>query len=461
MKRIGWLKFGRFRGDSHGRHSTAEEQRKQRLRGEKLCENSALSAPLRLNVSRCLCLALALAAACLLLACSRPRPGDAPALTPAQFVSLPWEEVVSRARGTTVNYGMWAGDEARNRYFQTSVAAALKQKYDLTLRLVPNSDVAEAVNKLLNEKGAGKTSGGSIDFVWINGENFRTAKQAGVLWGPFAESLPNIRYYDEEARGRDFGTPIEGLEAPWQRAQFVIAYDTARVPEPPRSIEALRGWIKAHPGRFTYIAPPDFTGSVFIRHLLLHFGGGAQNFQRGFDEALYQKAAAATVEYLNDIEPHLWRKGETYPASPGEADRLFANNEIDFTMSYGPSFASDKIARGEYPPTVRTFVFDAGTIGNYSFLAVPFNAANVAGALVAINYLMSPEHAIEQGRALGTLFPMRLDRLSEEERQAVNALPRGPATLPLETLAAHQLPEPDAQYLERLEKDWAEKVLRR
>ncbi|MCW5970714.1 MAG: ABC transporter substrate-binding protein [Blastocatellales bacterium] len=399
------------------------------------------------------------------LVCVLPAAGCAPAkqdtLTPEEFASMSWEDVVERARGGEVNYGMWAGDEARNRFFQGPVAARLKELYGITLRIVPNSDVAEAVNKLLNEKGAGRNAGGSIDLLWINGENFRTAKQAGVLWGPFAERMPNIRYYDEEARLRDFGTPIEGYEAPWLRAQFVFAYDTARLADPPRSIPALRDWIKAHPGRFTYIAPPDFTGSVFVRHLLLHFGGGAQKFTEGFDEKLYAKAAALTVEYLNDIKPYLWRKGETYPSSQREADRLFVNSEIDFTMNYGPSFASERIARGEYPASVRTFVFDEGTIGNFSFLAVPFNAANTAGALVVINHLMSVELAIEQGKALGTLFPMDLDKLTPEDRARVAAVPLGPATLSIEELAAHRLPEPDVEYLERLERDWMEKVLRR
>jgi putative spermidine/putrescine transport system substrate-binding protein len=378
-----------------------------------------------------------------------------------QLSARKWEEIVVLARGSTVNFGMWAGDEARNRYFQGPVAEIIKQKYDITLRVVPNSDVAEAVNKLLNEKTAGRASGGSVDFIWINGENFRTAKQAGVLWGPFAESLPNIRYFDEQARQRDFGTPIEGLEAPYLRAQFVMAYDTARVSEPPRSLEKLREWIKAHPGRFTYPAPPDFTGSVFIRHLLLHLSGDAQKLANGFDELLYQKASAATIEYLHDIKPYLWRKGETYPATPKEFDRLFANNELDFSMNYGPSFASERIARGEFPPTTRTFVFDSGTIGNYSFLGIPFNASNVAGALVVINHLMSPEQSIDQSKTLGTLFPLRLDTLSPEQRAAVNALPRGAATLSTEELTSHQLSEPDAQYLERLEKDWVEKVLKK
>jgi putative spermidine/putrescine transport system substrate-binding protein len=339
----------------------------------------------------------------------------------------------------------------------------VKERYGVTLRFTPVGDTADVVNKLLNEKGAGRTVGGTIDMVWINGENFRTAKQGGVLWGPFAESLPNIKHFAEDARQRDFGTTVEGYEAPYQRAQFVIAYDTARVPDPPRSIEKLRDWIKSHPGRFTYLAPPDFTGSAFIRHILIFYlkrNAGGAAFDVSFDEQRYQQAISPTIAYLNEIKPYLWRKGETYPASPKEADRLFANSEIDFTMSYGPSFASERIARGEYPPTARTFIFDEGTIGNFSYLAIPFNASNPAGALVVINHLMSPAHALDQGRALGSLFPLLSSGLAPDERAAVEALPLGPATLTVAELAKHQLPELDAQYLERLEKDWRKMVLR-
>jgi len=398
-----------------------------------------------------------------LAGCAKTASSSRPALTAEQFSRARWEEVVEQAAGGEVNFAMWSGDEARNKYYQSNVAAAVKRQYGVTLRLLPTNDTADIVNKLLNEKGAGKTSGGTVDLVWINGENFRTAKQGGVLWGPFAEALPNIKLFAEDARQRDFGTPVEGYEAPYQRAQFVIAYDTARVSDPPRSIEKLREWIETHPGRFTYLAPPDFTGSAFIRHILLFYL--KQDSTRGafdgkFDEQHYQRAADATVAYLNEIKPHLWRKGETYPTSPKEADRLFANSEIDFTMSYGPGFASEHIARGEYPRTARTFVFDEGTIGNYSYLAIPFNASNPAGALVVINHLMSPPHALDQGRALGSLFPLLPDGLSPEERAAVEGLPLGPATLPVAELAKHQLPEPDAQYLERLEKDWREKVLK-
>jgi putative spermidine/putrescine transport system substrate-binding protein len=398
-------------------------------------------------------LVLTLAAAC--------RRADAPApFAAGTLQTIDWAELCARARGTTVRYAMWSGDEALNRFYQGPATATLQQELRITLRIVPLSDTADLVNKLLNEKSA--NASGSIDLVWINGENFRTARQGGLLWGPFADRLPNIRYFDAAARARDFGTATDGYEAPWQQAQFVFAYDEARVKEPPRSLPALAAWIASHKGRFTYPAIPDFTGSAFIRHVLLHSGGvPPAAFSERFDESLYARASQDALGWLRAIKPHLWRQGATYPATPAEQDRLFVNGEIDFSMNYAPAFASEKIARGEFPASVRTFVLDEGTLSNYSFLAIPFNAPNPAGALAVINHFMSPAHALAHARALGGLFPLLADRLSPVERAAVDALPRGPATLPPELLARKRIPEADAEYLERFERDWRAEVLRR
>lgn len=332
------------------------------------------------------------------------------------------------ARPREVTFAMWAGDEARNRYFETVVGPQLSARHGLTLRIVPYGHTSEVVSKLITEKGAGKTTGGSVDVVWINGENFRAAKQAGVLWGPLA--MP--RLYPPEAYEKDFGTPIEGLETPWQSAQFVLAWDTARFAEPPRTLDGLLAWVKAHPGRFTYPAPPDFSGSVFTRHFLL---------AKGFD---------AGLAALHEMKPYLWKQGETYPATIAELDRLFANHEIDFAMSYGPSFASERIARGTFPDTVRTFVFDSGAIGNFNYLAIPFNAADRQAALTLIGDLTSRERLLDMARQLGHTFP---------HAGPDPGLPRGLATLPPALLREKFLPEPDADVLVRFEQAWRQRVL--
>ncbi|MCU0492879.1 MAG: ABC transporter substrate-binding protein [Chloroflexaceae bacterium] len=378
---------------------------------------------------------------------------------------LPWNEIEAAARGGTVNFFMWGGDENINRYITQFVAGQLKEQYDITLTQTPVTDIAETVNKLLGEKTAGKTSGGSVDLVWINGENFRTMRQGGLLYGPWAQQLPNSSLVPWENPGvaNDFGYPVEGFEAPWGRAQFVMTYDSAKVPNPPTSFAALLEWARANPGRFTYPAPPDFTGSVFVRHGFYEAAGGFNQLLGPFEEAVFNKKAPAAWNYFNELRPHLWRNGETFPQSLADLDQLFASGEVDFTMNYNPAYASGQVEKGIFPDTTRTFLFDAGTIANTHYVAIPFNSSQKAAAMVVANFLQSPQAQLEKAKPTvwGDLTALDPARLSAEDQAALSAIPRGVATLAPDVLAANALPELQSSWLDRIEKGWQENVLRR
>lgn len=62
--------------------------------------------------------------------------------------------------------------------------------------------------------------------IWINGVNFKNLSQAGLLYGPFASSLPNGALFDfsSSAIAYDFGTPTKGYEMPYNGAELVMIY---------------------------------------------------------------------------------------------------------------------------------------------------------------------------------------------------------------------------------------------
>lgn len=375
-----------------------------------------------------------------------------------------WDETLRRARGQTVDWYMWGGFPSTNEYVNGFVAARVKELYGITLRQVPVTDIAEVISKLLVEKQAGKSSGGQADLLWINGENFRTAKRNGLLFGPFAERLPHQRLVDWSRASvyNDFGEPVEGLESPWGSAQVVMIYDGARTPQPPRTMAGLLEWIRSHPGRFTYPAPPDFTGSVFVRQVFYHVSGEALFWQGALDEARFQMVSSECYRLLRDLAPFLWRKGQTYPENPERLSQLFADGEVDFAVSYHPAEASKKIRDGLYPESVRTFVFEEGTIANTHFLAIPFNAEDKEGAMVVADFLLSPEAQLRKADpdVWGDFPAIDLNRLDPQWRARFAELPRGVATLPDDVLQRHQLPEPPSEILIRLEKGWEEHVLK-
>ena len=109
--------------------------------------------------------------------------------TEADF-SQDWNELATEAEGTTVNLYMWGGSESINSYFDEWVTPRLEEQYDISLNRVPVNDTQEILTQLLDEKTAGNESG-SIDIMWINGENFKNAKDNELLNQPFADKLTN------------------------------------------------------------------------------------------------------------------------------------------------------------------------------------------------------------------------------------------------------------------------------
>jgi putative spermidine/putrescine transport system substrate-binding protein len=257
----------------------------------------------------------------------------------------------------------------------------------------------------------------------------------------------------------DFGYPVEGYELPYGSAQFVMGYDSAVVPEPPASIAALVEWIKANPGKFAYPAPPDFTGSVFVRHVCYHATGDHTAFLGDFDAALFEERFSACWELLNEIEPYLWREGQTYPETVSALQELFANGEVYFEMSYDVGGVQTRVDAGVYPGTADTFVFDEGTIANTNYIAIAYNSPHKAAALVTANFLCGLEAQLSAAETLNWTTPLDLARASAEWRDKFASVPRGPRMLPFEVLASHRLPELQSPWLIAIEEGWAENVL--
>ena len=373
-----------------------------------------------------------------------------------------WDQIVAQAKGGEVNWFMWGGADNINAYVKDYVGGILKDQYDITLNQVPLTDTVEAVNIVLGEKEAGNLDAGSVDMIWINGENFRTMKQGGLAYCGYTAVLPNnaLINWDNPAIANDFGVPVEGCEVPWSRAQFAFAYDSAKMDKPPQSIPELLDWIKANPGQFTYPAPPDFTGSVFIRHVFYYAAGGGDNLMGDFDQAKYDTAAAKTWAILNEIEPFLWREGATYPTSITQLNELFANGEVALNFNYEPSQFGIGVDSGQYPATVRSYGLSDGTIGNTNYTIIPFNSPHKAAALVLQNVLLDAKVQLEKAKpnVWGTTPGIDMDRAPADVLAEFEALPSHPSVVPHAELKKHSLPELQAAWISAIEKGWLENV---
>ena len=368
-----------------------------------------------------------------------------------------WDSILAEANGQTVYWHAWGGDPKINDFI-TWIGEKAQDRYGVTLEHVKLASTSDAVARVLAEQQAGQTEGGAVDLIWINGENFAAMKSQGLLYGPFTEMLPNWPLVDvtgKPATVTDFTLPTDGFESPWAMAQLVFEYDTARLQNPPQTLDSLLEWAISNPGRFTYPQPPDYLGTTFLKQVLYGVMTDPAVLQSPVDEATYPDQTAPLWAYLDRLHPALWRAAQAFPQNEPALGQLLADAEVDISFAFNPGRASAEIAAGTLPDTIRTFVLQGGTIGNASFVAIPFNAAHRTGAMVIANLILDPEvQARAQDPAiLGFQTVLDLQSLAPEDRARFDALEMGIATLSPADLGPVLL-EPHASWMTRIAQDW-------
>jgi len=369
-----------------------------------------------------------------------------------------WDAVTAEARGQTVYWNAWGGSTTTNDFIAW-IGDKVQADYGVTLEHVKLTDTADAVSRVLAEQAANQDTDGAVDMIWINGANFASMKQAGLLFGPFAEDLPNWSLVDVDGKTvqTDFTVPTEGYESPWAMAQVVFIHDTESLPEPPKSAEALLAWAAANPGRFTFPQPPDFLGTTFLKQMLIELVDEASVLQSPAGDD-FDAVTAPMWAFLEELTPHLWRQGRAYPQTGPRQLQLINDGETDLAISFSPGEASAAIANDQLPETVRTYVLDGGTLGNASFVAIPYNSGSKAGAMVVANTLLSAEAQLraQDPNILGYGTVLDMDKLTPAQADAFEALDLGVATLSPAELG-QVLAEPHPSWMTKIEAEWIDR----
>ena len=370
-------------------------------------------------------------------------------LSTAQTAPAPdksWDDIVNQADGQTVYFNAWGGSQEINDYLRWA-GRQLQAQYGVSLKHVKVADIAETTQRLLAEKAAGKNQGGSVDLVWINGENFRSMKQSNLLHGPFTQQLPNWQYVDTRLPiDEDFTEPTVGLEAPWGVGQLVFIHDKETLNNPPKNFAELLSLAKAFPGKVSYPQPPEFHGSSFLKAALLELTNEPDSLYTAIDSQTerqrFEKVTAPLWQYLDQLHPVAWQQGKRFPSGTSETIQLLDDQQLLLAITFNPNAANAAIENGNLVDTAQTYAFEQGALSNIHFLAIPWNAQAKAGALVAINFLMSPE---------------------AQARKADAKIWGDPSILKPETLANSgsqgfslfkSIPEPHPSWLTAIELEW-------
>ena len=422
--------------------------------------------------------------ATLLLACTPVvAADDAAAQFQTDFLAgkLDWDAVLTAAQAEgEVQFFYWGGDDNLNIWMDTVVAPAMAE---LGVTLVANrtTGTKDAVDLVIADAASGRNIGnGSVDAIWLNGENFFTLKQQDLLFGSFVEALPNaVNFEWDEADPRsqlnlrDFGTTTDGAEAPWSGEQYVCAVNRAALPaeQTPHTFDDLRAYLETNPGKFAYIKPPHYLGNTFVQQVLYAFnpdGTGAEPFQRSIDElgaVELARLAAPGFEYLKEIEPFLLggpQGAVRYPEDAAAAEGLFRNSEIHINCGFGLYAVATKRADGSYPQTAEEIIFPAGNmIKNKNYLAIPANAPNPAASLVFANYMSSVEAQVTKLELVG--YPAGIDPWTLDAAAASALQAAAPAHFGVtqDELDANIAPDTNASLVDVIEATWLDYIERK
>jgi len=392
-----------------------------------------------------------------------------------QFLAgkLSWEQVEHQAQSEgEVNWFHWGGSERLNSWISRFVVPQMKAK-GITLKTTRIAGTREAVDLVLTEKQAGRGLGeGSVDMIWLNGDNFYALAKQNALFGSFADKLPNSVNFEFDASKpaaqlnlSDFGTATKAREMPWSGEQYVCYVDTSRLPRAaaPADFSELESWLSQNKGRFTYVKPPHYVGNTFVQSVLYAFnpsGAGFTDFQKpveDFTAASFAALVKPGFEYLKRIEPMLLGgENPIYPQNQAALQALYNNGEIDMGCEFGLYLVANLRESGAFPETTETIIFPkSGMIKNKNFLAIPENSPHPAAALVLANLMSSVDLQISKLKEIGYPLGADMAKLSKTDQDAVVAASPSHYGVSAAELSAAAVADTNASLVKVIKKIWA------
>lgn len=396
---------------------------------------------------------------------------------------LSWNDVLAEAKKEgQVNWFHWGGSNELNTWIDQVVKPEMA-KLGVNLKTTRVTDTRNAVDLVVADNASGKGLGrGSVDLIWINGENFYTLATQNLLFGGFADKLPNSKnfFFDpKDPRSRlnitDFGFPTGLQEIPWSGDQYICHIDTARLKpgDAPKTVADLEAWLRKTPGRFTYVKPPHFNGNTFVEQIMYATNPDTyQPFQKrakelGVDNFI--KATKSGFEFLKRIEPFLLggggrdgaRGNPIYPNDQNANATLLVNGQVDMACRFGKYYAAVDIAAGRLPKTVQNVIFpQGGMISNKNYVVIPSNSPSPAAALVLANLLASLDNQVSKLQQIGYVMGIDTAKLSTAERDmAAKAAPPLPGPT-LEQLGDNAVPDTNSTLVNVIEGVWLEYIER-
>ncbi len=301
---------------------------------------------------------------------------------------LPLANGIARADTTVIDVATDGDTNVSDWWTNTLKPAFEKAHPDLSLNIVITR--ANGGNRIVAQRvlAAKKMNADpKIDyFEEFDPRELPGAIDAGAFEKIDASAIPNYALVNPLGKETPFAIP-------YRASQVLIAYDSAKVKEPPKTWAELTAWIKANPGQFIYCRPDKGgSGSHFVFRAVHEVNGRDPSLFKpdNFDPEKAKKLFAPAWALLNDLQPSLYDKG-AYPAGNNPTLQLFAGGAVSMITAWSDQ-ALQGISQGVLPETTKlTQLQDLALSGGFAFSSIPATTVHKEGAAKLADFVLSPE----------------------------------------------------------------------
>jgi putative spermidine/putrescine transport system substrate-binding protein len=240
---------------------------------------------------------------------------------------------------------------------------------------------AATIDRMAAAKKAGKVSGidlleGPVDDAGTAGLMDKLSVTKVPLLARVSPAVVN--------RAHSYGVP-------YRASSVVLAYDSTRVKNPPRTVAALLDWINKNPGQFTYNTPDTGgSGNAFVTRIVRSGISAADGsfFETDYD-ASKEKSWDQGLATLKALAPKLYQNGQYSQNNVGTLQLLGKG-----AIQMGPVWSDmglSYLKQGLLPANIKLTQLDPPLAGGAAYLGVAADSANKAAAYAFLNWLLTPD----------------------------------------------------------------------
>ncbi len=301
-----------------------------------------------------------------------------------------WERIFKSGENTRVNIA-YDLDVEIDDWIMGSFAGELSTS--LGIKLKTQEFPIERLIRDLESSLEDSEPEGDIDIVIVTAEQFKTLKDKGLLYGPFADKLPN---YNKYMSNKDYSNThvdlfeIDSSAVCFLQKQLCFFYNDDLLFDPPQDLETLKIYVKANPGTFAYPHPSTPEGRAFVESVILEFTNNMEFMEEDISEKELRELILPGLEYLKEIKPYLKAGGRFNPTRIEDYDAMFSSGELNITMSMDHLHADKMVSDLLYPDNTRAIDLIQSSVSERIYAIIPYNSKNKSGAMMVLNKLLEP-----------------------------------------------------------------------